>query len=348
MGNEGTNRHSHLHGGKSGMSHCCDTNKEEVKISKKLKILGGLFILVLVLSFLPALQPLNESLLSYLRIIWWAVLLGLFMGGVIEYFIPEDFIFKFLGKKKKMSLVYAVFAGFLMSACSHGILAIAMQLYKKGASIPAVITFLLASPWANLPITILMFGFFGWKAIFFVLAAMFIALLTGYIYMGLEKLGWIEQSKEVELKGKIEWTNVKNFDFKKSVSGVYRGMVGISNMVLWWIFIGIMVAALIGAYVPAHWFMKYLGPSFSGLLVTLFFATIIEVCSEGSSPIAFEIFSKVGTFGNPFVFLMAGVVTDYTEIGLIWSNIGKKAAIWLPIITVPLVLAFGWLFNAVL
>ena len=42
---------------------------------------------------------------------------------------------------------------------------------------------------------------------------------------------------------------------------------------------------------------------------------------------------------------MAGVVTDYTEIGLIWTNIGKKAAIWLPIITVPMVLFLGWVFN---
>jgi len=53
----------------------------------------------------------------------------------------------------------------------------------------------------------------------------------------------------------------------------------------------------------------------------------------------------VGTLGNPFVFLMAGVVTDYTEIGIIWSNIGKKTAIWLPIITVPQVLFIGYLFN---
>ena len=90
-----------------------------------------------------------------------------------------------------------------------------------------------------------------------------------------------------------------------------------------------MIATIIGAYVPEHLFMNYLGPTFLGLLLTLAFATIIEVCSEGSSPIAFEIFNKTGTFGNPFVFLMAGVVTDYIAIGLIWSNIGKKTAIWL-------------------
>jgi len=81
------------------------------------------------------------------------------------------------------------------------------------------------------------------------------------------------------------------------------------------------------------------------LLVTLFFATIIEVCSEGSSPLAFEIYNQTGAFGNSFVFLLSGVITDVTELGLIWHNIGKKAAIWLPIITVPQVIILGYLFN---
>ncbi|TKJ17924.1 hypothetical protein CEE44_05400 [Candidatus Woesearchaeota archaeon B3_Woes] len=330
-------------------AHCdhCETGSK-VKIGKKLKLFGSLFILVFVLSFLPIFEALNESLLSYLKIIWWAVLLGIFIGGLIEYFVPEEFIFKWLGQKKKRSIFYAVIAGFLMSACSHGILAISMQLYKKGAGIPQVITFLLASPWANLPITILLFGFFGVKALFFVFAAMFIAVSTGFVYMGLEKVGWIEKSLKIKINEKYEWTNIKNFNFKESVGGVSRGMMNLSNMVLWWILIGITIAAIIGAYIPEHLFMRFMGPTFLGLLATLLFATIIEVCSEGSSPIAFEIFQKVGTFGNPFVFLMAGVITDYTEIGLIWSNIGKKAAIWLPIITVPLVLAFGVLFNIVL
>ena len=53
-------------------------------------------------------------------------------------------------------------------------------------------------------------------------------------------------------------------------------------------------------------------------------------------------------FGNSFTFLMAGVATDYTEIGLIWTNIGKKAALWLPIITVPQILILGYLFNTFL
>ena len=74
----------------------------------------------------------------------------------------------------------------------------------------------------------------------------------------------------------------------------------------------------------------------------------IEVCSEGSSPLAFEIYKKTGAFGNAFVFLNAGVATDYTEIGLIATTIGKKAALWMLLVTVPQILTIGYLFNMVI
>jgi uncharacterized membrane protein YraQ (UPF0718 family) len=90
---------------------------------------------------------------------------------------------------------------------------------------------------------------------------------------------------------------------------------------------------------------QYMGPTLLGLLVTLALATVIEVCSEGSAPLAFEIFRQTGALGNSFVFLMAGVVTDYTEIGLLWTDIGWKTAVWLPIITVPQVVLLGLLAN---
>jgi len=132
------------------------------------------------------------------------------------------------------------------------------------------------------------------------------------------------------------------------IKGVFKGSWSLSKMVMWWLLIGMLMASFARAYIPEHLFMTYMGPTFLGLLVTLFFATIIEVCSEGSSPLAFEIFRQTGAFGNSFIFLMAGVATDYTEIGLIGSNIGKKAALWLPVITVPQILILGYLFNNLL
>ena len=139
----------------------------------------------------------------------------------------------------------------------------------------------------------------------------------------------------------------------EAVKGTLNGSWSLAKMVLWWLIIGMLMAAFVRALVNTgvithDMFMTYMGPSILGLLVTLVFATIIEVCSEGSSPLAFEIYNQTKAFGNSTVFLLSGVVTDVTEIGLIWSNIGRKAAIWLPIITVPQALIFGYLFNVFL
>ncbi len=134
---------------------------------------------------------------------------------------------------------------------------------------------------------------------------------------------------------------------KSDLKGIYGGMVSLSNMVLWWILIGMGIASFAGSYIPTEIFKNYMGPTIPGLLVTLVLATVIEVCSEGSSPLAFEIFRQTKAFGNSFVFLMAGVSTDYTEIGLLWHNVGRRVAIWLPIVTVPQIIVLGVIANII-
>jgi len=302
---------------------------------------------------------------DYLLLIWWAVLIGFLIGGIIDYFVPRSYIEKYLSRHQKRTIVYSIVFGFLMSACSHGILAIAIELYKKGASTSSVVAFLLASPWANLPITFLLFGFFGFKAALIIISAIIIAFITGIIFQQLEKRGLVECDKckigednpvltdfSIIKDIKRRWKSYK-FTVKNNIElikGTFRGSWVLTKMVMWWLVIGMLMASVARAYIPHHWFEQYMGPTLIGLLVTLFFATIIEVCSEGSSPLAFEIYDRslqagAPAFGNSFVFLMAGVATDYTEIGLIWHNIGRKAALWIPIITVPQILILGFIFN---
>ena len=329
---------------------CCHTPPpgEPLRVSRNLKISLVLLLCLVAVSFLPSLEALHASLLGYLKLLAIPFILGFLLGGSIDYFVPQGFIYRYLGRTGNSSLFYALAGGFLMSSCSHGILAIAIQIYRKGAGIPAVITFLLASPWANFPVTILLISFFGWKGILFIVTAGFIAIVTGFIFGALQRAGYIEKSDVAGLEEGYEWEKIRNFSLRESVPGVLRGSLNLSNMVLWWLIVGLIMAVLIDVYVPGEFFMQYLGPDAGGLLLTLVAATVIEVCSEGSSLVAFEIYDKVGSFGNPFVFLMAGVVTDYTEIGLLWTNIGRKTALLLPVVTVPQVLFFGFLYNAFL
>ena len=342
----------------------CHTNVKKPWYKERLYIILIITIILLFLGYyLEPLNPFFYSFLEYLKLIWWAILIGFLIGGIIDYFIPNKYIEKYLSRHRKRTIVYSIVFGFLMSACSHGILAIAMELYKKGANTSSVVAFLLASPWANLPITVLLFGFFGLKAALIVVSALIIATITGLIYQALERKGMIEcrhcimgEDKPVHENFSIiadvkkRWNNFKftGKNLKEAFIGTMKGSWALTKMVMWWLIIGMIMAAFARGYIPEHLFLDYLGPTALGLAITLFFATIIEVCSEGSAPLAFEIFNQTKAFGNSFTFLMAGVATDYTEIGLIWHNIGRKAAIWLPIITVPQVLILGYLFNILL
>jgi len=328
---------------------------------EKLFIMTILTLILLALGyFLDPEKRFFYAFKDYFLLIWWAILIGFLIGGIIDYFIPRTYIEKYLSRHRKRTIIYSIIFGFLMSACSHGILAIAIELYKKGASTSSVVAFLLASPWANLPITFLLFGFFGVKAIFIVISALIIALITGLIFQKLERRGLVECDKcklgednailsdfsiIKDIKRRIKQYKFTTDNNIKAIKGTLSGSWALTRMVMWWLIVGMIMASLARGFIPHHLFEQYMGPTLLGLLVTLFFATIIEVCSEGSSPLAFEIYNQTGAFGNSFVFLLSGVATDVTEIGLIWHNIGKKAAIWLPIITVPQVIILGYLFN---
>lgn len=335
----------------------CSSGKKEYWWNNKLFILVLAYLAIFVLgnaSFKFA--PLKNALALYIGTMAVPILIGLLLGGIIDWLVPAEYVSKMLAERKNRSILAAVLGGFIFAACSHGMLALAIQLYKKGASPPAVVAFLLASPWANLPLTIIMFGFFGVKALFIVLAAVVIALITGYIFMFLEKRNWIEHNPHtVEVAAdfsivKDAGQRMRKIKFTPAavwggLGAIVQGSLSLANMVLWWIMLGALLASITAAYMPTGFMYQYMGPTLLGLLVTLALATVIEVCSEGSAPLAFEIYRQTGALGNSFVFLMAGVVTDYTEIGLLWTNIGWKTAIWLPIITVPQVVLLGLLAN---
>ena len=84
-----------------------------------------------------------------------------------------------------------------------------------------------------------------------------------------------------------------------------------------------------------------------GLVLTLAAATVVEVCSEGTAPLAYELYRHTGALGNAFAFLMGGVVTDYTELGAVWKTIGRRTVLWILAVALPMVFAVGLLLNLV-
>jgi uncharacterized membrane protein YraQ (UPF0718 family) len=337
--------------------HSCCHAPVKRWFENKLLLVSLLALALTLLSyFIPLLFAFRKIFFHYLGAIWWAIAVGLLLGGIIDHYVPGEYVSKILARKSPLTILNAVLLGFLMSACSHGILALSMQLHKKGASNPAVVSFLLASPWANFAVTMMLLSLFGLKGLFIVVAAVLIAINTGFIFMFLQKKGLIEENKNSlqvsgdysilrDMRSRLAVYRLSGDSLAADLKGVARGTSSLAQMVLWWIILGMVIASLAGAYIPVHFFHKFMGPTMLGLAVTMILATVIEICSEGSSPLAFEIYRQTGALGNSFVFLMAGVVTDYTEIGLLWTNVGRRVALWMPLVTVPQVIALGYAAN---
>lgn len=346
------------------MEHsCCEHSGHEHEKKKRPWFLKPVWIVtyaicagVLISYVWHPLHVFRHTVFDYGKILILPVLLGFLLGGLIERYIPGEYISKMLSGDNARTVFNAAGLGFLMSACNHGILALTMALHKKGASSPALVTFLLASPWANLTMTFLLISFFGWRGLLIILLALVVAMITGFLFLVLEKKGWIERNKHTltidasfsireSLRRRFRERRWHAHAFREDAAAVWKGAAGLVDMVLYWILLGVLLAGLAAAFIPQSIFQNYLGPSLLGLVVTLAAATVLEVCSEGTSPLALELYKQTGALGNAFVFLMAGVVTDYTEIGLLWKNVGRRTALWMLAVSLPQVIFLGWLLN---
>lgn len=285
---------------------------------------------------------------------WWGLLIGIVAVAVIGRF-PRELVAAVLGRRGSVSgLFRAVGAGVLLDLCNHGILMVGMSLYKRGASLGQTIAFIIASPWNSLSLTLILAALIGWGwMLLFIALSMLIALVTGWIADRLVDAGKIPANPNaVSLP--------HDYRVGPAIQGVLRslkpgaanylhlareGLAG-SKMVLRWIFFGFVLTGLIRAFVPDVSFQQYFGPTIAGLFLTLLATTMIEVCSEGSSPIAADLLTRAHAPGNAFVFLMAGAATDYTEImSLRETTRSWKATLALPLISTPQVLLIGWLIH---
>jgi uncharacterized membrane protein YraQ (UPF0718 family) len=341
------------------MSSCCHVEED------KRDLLLWSTSLLLAISYALALGPADAlALPKFISVFTIAIyeicnsmylgmLVGMISVGILSK-VPKEFVLSIMGAKGFFGILRASFAGVLLDMCNHGVLLIAGKLYERGTSTGQVIAFLVASPWNSISVTVILFTLIGvgWT-ILFLLLSILIAILTGLAFDYLVAKNRLpKNSNEITMPENFQfWPEAKKelsqtrFDVKMFYS-IFKSGLTDSKMILRWIFLGIVLAGIIRTTMDAEHFSSLLGPTISGLAITLLAATIIEVCSEGSLPIAGDLFVRAGAPGNSFAFLMAGVSTDYTEI-LILKQLSNswRFAFFLPAVTLPQITLLAVLLN---
>jgi uncharacterized membrane protein YraQ (UPF0718 family) len=270
--------------------------------------------------------------------------------------VPREYFNALLGRGDTFGgLVRAAIAGLLLDMCSHGILMIGAKMYERGASLAQVMTFLIASPWNSFSLTLILVSMIGLKwTLVFIVGSVVVALGTGWIYHLMVTRGALPANPNhftipadfniaADAKARL-----KSFRFRPAfLYEVARDGFLESLMVIRWLLFGTVLAALIRAFAPQEIMNDYFGPTVIGLLLTLLATAVIEVCSEGSTPIGADLVTRAHAPGNGFTFLMGGISTNYTGFMVVRQFTGSwKAALFLPLISIPQVLVLGWLMNA--
>lgn len=341
--------------------HCHDDNK---KAKIDFLLWGSSFIIIPFYLFyfiysgqahdIKYVSEFSHSVFELINKMWWGVLLGILFVGILDK-IPRDFVMSALGTKRGLrGLLRATCAGVLFDLCSHGILLIAMKLYERGASLGQTMAFLIASPWNSFSLTFILVTLIGLKwTLLFILLSFVVAIISGLIFERLEDKNILPKNpNKTDLPENFKfWQEAKKqFSLSKITPSLLFAMLvaGLksSRMILRWILFGVLLASLIRTFVPVEHFQAWFAPTLAGLGLTLLVATIVEVCSEGSAPIASDIMTRAGAAGNTFAFLMAGVSTDYTEImSLKETTKSWKIALFLPLVTLPQIIILSIILN---
>lgn len=306
-----------------------------------------------VMTSLP-LSIFTTTIFELINTVWFGLVLGIISIGILGR-VPREFIIKILGRGGTFTgLIRATLAGVLLDLCSHGILMVGMKLYERGASMGQVVAFLVASPWNSFSLTIILFMLIGipWTLAFLVLS-MILGITTGMLFdLLLKRKKLPSNPHSIDIPKDFHFfaeakkgLKTANYSPRSIGSMLFEGLKG-SRLVIRWILFGLILAGFVRAFVSVDQFHSFFGPTMAGLGLTIVIATILEVCSEGSTPLAADFLTRAKAPGNSFAFLMTGVSTDYTEVMSIKDTTKSwKIALFLPLLTVPQILVISWLMN---
>lgn len=280
-------------------------------------------------------QQYGEATKTALGFFWksgWAFVLGYFVSGMIQAFVPKGRLTPYMGSPDFKSISLSTIFGAASSSCSFAALAAARSLVLKGAHFTAAVAFMFASTNLVIELGILIVIFLGWQflAAEIVGGLILIAISSVLIQITYPK-NWLEAARE-----KVEEESSEeegDFDWKERIkSRMGWHLVGHKFVMEWkmvWedILIGFTVAGFVAVFVPASvWEAIFLQNTNLGLpewlitienaLVAPFVAAATFIGSMGNIPLA----TVLNSNGVLFAGIMGFIYSDLMVPPLVRVN----------------------------
>jgi uncharacterized membrane protein YraQ (UPF0718 family)/copper chaperone CopZ len=263
---------------------------------------------------------------------------GLVLAGLIHLLLPPGFIHRTLSRRGIGSVFKSVMVGVPMPLCSCGVVPTALALRKEGASNGATSAFLISTPQTGVDSILVSANFLGWPfAIFKVITAFVTGMIGGVISDHVEKPSPIAENHPGTFS-KVPFSFAEFWQYT---------VVDLYGAIDRWIYIGVLLAALITALTPDNYFADLaITQGVSGMLLMLLIATPLYICATGSVPIAASLVVAGLPLGAALVFLMAGPATNVATIGAIYRTLGRRLlSVYLATVII-MSIAFALIFES--
>jgi uncharacterized membrane protein YraQ (UPF0718 family) len=275
-----------------------------------------------------------------------ALLVGFFISGVVNESVSIYWVEKHLGKKGIKSILLSTIIGIFLPICCFGSLPVAVSLYKKGASLGAILGFLIATPATSITALIVCYILLGWKFTIFIF---FAVIITGLIVgiggnsfkykPGRQAVSVDHCCQENEMCGCEKRSGNRILSILKFAFVDMPKDIGIELL------LGIILAAVVGAVVPiGNLVESYLGGGF-GFLFSLIFGIGMYFCSTASVPLVDAFISQGMSVGAGMVLLLVGPITSYGTILVLRKEFGWRILLYYLGSLSILSLLLGYLYN---
>ncbi len=111
-------------------------------------------------------------------------------------------------------------------------------------------------------------------------------------------------------------------------------------------FVGVLLAGLISALIPARILTEYLGGGPIAMLIMLAAGIPLYICASASTPIAAALILKGVSPGAALVFLLAGPATNAAALAVVLRTMGRRTTVIYLVSIAGCALLFGLLLDA--
>jgi uncharacterized membrane protein YraQ (UPF0718 family) len=253
------------------------------------------------------------------------LLLGMFIAGMINQWVPRSWVEKTLGSKS--SILTAALIGAPLPLCSCSVIPVAMGIRRSGASKASTASFLVATPETGVDSIGITYALMGpIMAIARPIAAIISALVAGLLVLWFGKPDnvAVPEPQAKTTSSCCHKTSVVPTTISEKIQASFVFGYGqlLRDFMLWFL-IGIFFAALVTTLVPVGFLNQY-AQGLLAMLVVVLISIPMYVCATASTPIAVGLLLSGITPGAALVFMLTGPATNIATLMVIKNELGKR------------------------